>query len=69
MHRSIYRRIFWRLEIDLNKGALEGLYGTGISKVLSVHRLIYRRIFWRLEINLDKGALTGLYGTGIGDWE
>ena len=46
VHKSIYRRMFLRLEIDFIPVYFEGYYGTRISKCLPVHKSIYRRMFF-----------------------
>ena len=46
VHKSIFRRMFLRLEIDFILVYFEGYYGTKISKCLPVHKSIYRRMFF-----------------------
>ena len=52
MYKSIYRRIFLRLEIDLYKGVRKGYYGTQISSTRTVHRSVYGRMLLWLEMDL-----------------
>lgn len=44
MHKAIYRRMFLRLEIALDRSVLEGDYGTGIGGY--IHNGKYFKAIW-----------------------
>ena len=66
MHKSIYRRMYLRLGIDLDQGVLMGYCGTGIGGTF-MDRMKYR--VWLISIVLAAVAFGIFYYVYIGNQE